>query len=85
MKPTFKRYKQRNMWIETKGKIRAVFSYDTHIGYIFDNTNTFVTWGYSRYSSTTSKQITQLCHEQSLKRVDINEDYNINDLIKLYN
>lgn len=63
----FTQYKSRQMYISNvfdyKGhKIKVVMSYNTFIGFIVDN-RTLYTWGYSEYSSTTSKQITQLCNE----------------------
>lgn len=84
MKITFKRYKNRNMYIQDIDDVCAVVSYETLIGYLFTKTKIFATWGYSRYSTTTSKQITQLCHELGYKRVDISEDYNLDILKQKY-
>lgn len=49
----------------------AVYSYTTLIGYADLNSHRFYTWGYGRYSKTTSKQITMFCNELSLTRYDI--------------
>ena len=65
-----KRYKHREMYIEaTSERFRGVWSYYTLIGYIDAKTQTFYSWGYRRYSSTTSKQITMLIREQNLRLV----------------
>lgn len=71
---SYTRYKHRNMYIENTpsiGDLYGVASYSTLIGYIDWENRIFLTWGYSRYSVTTSRQITQLCREQHLHRVDI--------------
>lgn len=71
-----KRYKQRNMYIDTESDSRGlhdVYSYDTWIGCIDYAESLFLTWGYCQYSATTSCQITKLCREKSLRRVDINK------------
>lgn len=65
------RYCYRNMWIEYDYACSRVYSYDTFIGLLDWQKKVFKTWGYGRYSSTTSKQITMLCHELDLLRVDI--------------
>lgn len=74
MTSTLKRYKQRNMWIENDCNPSGVWSYNTYIGVIDWDEMVFYTWGYHRYSTTTSKQITMLCREQHLERCDISED-----------
>ena len=73
------RYKHRNMWLEdTDSNLQWVYSYDTPIGIIDWDEMVFHTWGYHRYSTTTSKQITMLCREQHLERHDIcEEDYQL--------
>ena len=76
-----KRYKQREMYTRNNGRFTAVLSYATLIGYIDTRTNTFYTWGYRRYSTTTSKQITMLIREQNLRLVQKDEQ-TIRQLIK---
>lgn len=66
----FTQYKSRQMYIGgvftyNNHKIKVIMSYNTYIGFIVDN-RTLYTWGYSEYSCTTSKQITQLCNEWCL-------------------
>lgn len=63
-------YKARNMYISEPFYLnynwyRVVMSYDTIIGFLSMKDSKFITWGYSKYSCTTSKQITQLCNEQN--------------------
>ena len=67
------RYKRREMYLHNNGRFTAVWSYATLIGYIDTRTNTFYTWGYRRYSTTTSKQITMLIREQNLRLVQKDE------------
>ena len=67
----YKQFRSMNLWIECDTKIAMVVSYDTPIGIIRFYDNTFTTWGYGRYSRTTSKQITILCASLKLKRIDI--------------
>lgn len=64
----WKQYKSRNMYISEaiytqNNCYYIVMSYSTIIGFISEADNRFITWGYSEYSCTTSKQITQLCNE----------------------
>lgn len=66
------KYKSRNMYISEPfhtqdNCYRMVMSYNTIIGFTSEVDNTFITWGYSEYSCTTSKQITQLCNEGGYK------------------
>ena len=81
MENKLKRYKQREMYTQNNGRFTAVWSYATLIGYIDTQTNTFYTWGYRRYSRTTSRQITQLIREQNLRLVQKDEQ-TIRQLIK---
>lgn len=66
-----KQYKRREMYIVPGYPISVVFSYKTYIGWIDYEKAKFYTFGYGRYSTTTSKQITMLCREKRLERVDI--------------
>ena len=79
-------YKSRNMYISNTYKnFRIVISYNTIIGFINEVNNTFITWGYSEYSCTTSKQITQLCYEQNLKLEKVAKyTYNFIDMLEHY-
>ena len=77
-------YKSRNMYISEiyyaqDNGFRIVMSYNTIIGFISEVDNNFVTWGYSTYSCTTSKQITLLCNEQNYRMKKV-EKYSHNDL-----
>lgn len=77
-------YKSRNMYISEPYYLdhnwfRVVMSYNTIIGFLSMGDNKFITWGYSEYSVTTSKQITQLCYEQKY-RIKKVEKYTHNDL-----
>ena len=67
----YKRVKSRDCWIEENATRSNVYSYNTLIGFVNWQDKTFHTWGYGAYSRTTSKQITQLCNEYKLKRIDI--------------
>ena len=69
----FIRFQDKNMWIEMESDFPFVYSYDTKIGFIDRQNGVFKTWGYGKYSSTTSKQITILCKFYKLKRQDIEE------------
>lgn len=69
----FARFDNKNLWLQIGSTSPIVYSYDTEIGYIDFKNGVFNTWGYGRYSSTTSKQITQLCNRFKLKRNDIGE------------
>lgn len=78
------KYKSRNMYISEPFYLgcnwyRIVMSYSTIIGFLSMMDNKFITWGYSEYSVTTSKQITQLCYEQKY-RIKKVEKYTHNDL-----
>lgn len=83
-------YKSRNMYISDlyyvqDNGFRVVMSYDTIIGFISEVDNTFITWGYSEYSTTTSKQITMLCNEQDLKIEKVSKyTYNYLDMLDYY-
>ena len=66
----FTQYKSRQMYLSNvftynDHRVKIVMSYNTYIGFIVDN-RTLITWGYSQYSCTTSKQITQLSNECEL-------------------
>lgn len=52
--------------------IAILTSYSTIIGYHDIKRARVYTWGYGSYSTTTSKQITQYCHETCSTRYDIN-------------
>lgn len=69
-------YKHRNMYFgeEDLAGFTPVWSYSTLIGYISKYHNTFYTWGYGRYSRTTTKQITMLCHEKRLELVHASQE-----------
>lgn len=80
----WKQYKSRNMYVSEPFYLdhnwfRFVMSYNTIIGFISEVDKIFITWGYSAYSCTTSKQITMLCHEEMLKIRKV-EKYTYNDL-----
>lgn len=68
------RFRYKNLWIELESDFPIVYSYDTKIGFIDWQNHIFKTWGYRRYSSTTSKQITALCNYYKLQRIDIKEE-----------
>ena len=66
----FTQHKSRQMYISNiftynNHDINIIMSYDTIIGFVVDS-KAFITWGYSEYSSTTSKQITQLLYDYDL-------------------
>ena len=67
----YKRVHSREMWIQENCQRSYVYSYETLIGFVDWQNKIFYTWGYRRYSTTTSKQITQLCNECHLTRRDI--------------
>ena len=70
------RFRHMQMWYVPHDLCSAVYSYDTHIGYVYWKKGEFKTWGYGTYSRTTSKQITIFCNHFKLKRIDISkEDY----------
>lgn len=69
----YKRVHYREMWLQESSQLSYVYSYKTLIGFVNWQNKTFYTWGYGRYSKTTSKQITQLCNEFKLTRKDIEE------------
>lgn len=54
-----------NVFMYNNHYINIVMSYDTIIGFVVDS-KTLITWGYSEYSCTTSKQITQLLYDYDL-------------------
>lgn len=67
----FTQHKSRQMFISNiftynNHDINIIMSYDTIIGFVVDS-KTLITWGYSEYSSTTSKQITQLLYDYDLR------------------
>lgn len=79
----FTQHKSRQMYISNVfdyngHEINIVMSYNTYIGFIVDS-RALITWGYSEYSCTTSKQITQLCNDYDLfmRRV---KKFSYNDL-----
>ena len=79
----FTQHKSRQMFISNvfdynKHEINLVMSYDTIIGFIVDS-KTFITWGYSEYSCTTSKQITQLLYDYDLRMHRVKK-FSYNDL-----
>ena len=67
------RFMSKEMWIELESDFPGVYSYKTRIGFIDWQNKLLYTWGYRRYSRTTSKQITQLCNYYKLARCDIEE------------
>lgn len=83
-------YKQRNMYISEPfytqdNCYHIVMSYDTIIGFINDVDSTFITWGYSEYSCTTSKQITQLCNEGGYRMKKVSKyTYDDIDMLERY-
>lgn len=83
MEVEFTQHKSRQMFISNvftynKHDINLVMSYDTIIGYIVDS-KVLVTWGYSTYSCTTSKQITQLLDDYDLRICKVKK-FSYNDL-----
>ena len=67
----FTQHKSRQMYISNvftynDHDINIIMSYDTIIGFVVDS-KTLITWGYSEYSCTTSKQITQLLYDYDLR------------------
>lgn len=69
-------YKSRNMYISEPIYTQdnyyiIIMSYNTIIGFTSEVDRRFITWGYSKYSCTTSKQITQFCNENhyTMKKV----------------
>lgn len=80
----WRQYKSRNMYISEPFYTQdncyyIVMSYNTIIGFISEVDNTFITWGYSEYSVTTSKQITQLCNENHHKMKTVSK-YTYDDI-----
>lgn len=69
----FIRFKSQNLWLEIESDNSRVYSYKTYIGFIDWQNHIFNTWGYKRYSRTTSKQITTLCKYYGLKLNKIEE------------
>lgn len=66
----FTQHKSRQMYISNvftynNHDINIIMSYNTIIGFVVDS-KTLIIWGYSEYSCTTSKQITQLLYDYDL-------------------
>lgn len=85
----FTQHKSRQMYISNAfdyngHEINLVMSYDTYIGFIVDS-RTLITWGYSEYSCTTSKQITQLLYDYDLRMNRVKKfTYNDIEMLKYY-
>jgi hypothetical protein len=62
------RYKQRNFYTYTKANNKVLASYDTIVGLVIDKVAYTTT---TKYSPTTSKQITEYCREQNLERIPL--------------
>ena len=72
---TYIQVQHKNLYVELPIDINAnvlkVVSYDTIIGYIDKTRSLFITWGYRKYSATTTRHITHICKEYSLGRFDV--------------
>ena len=71
----YTRLQHKQLYVEflnhTYENVIKVASYDTVIGYIDTIRSLFVTWGYRKYSATTTRHITQICKGYGLERLDV--------------
>lgn len=75
------RYKQRNFYTkQLTQSLTELYSYDTLVGYRYNNHVIFTT---EKYSTTTSKQCTQYTNEQHLTRHNVSQKW-INALSNAY-
>lgn len=74
----WKQYKTRNFYTLSKDNMKVLCSYNTIVGLVIDNTAYITT---TKYSITTSKQLTQYCREQNLTRINLEKVF-LDNLLK---
>lgn len=75
---SWKRYKTRNFYTLSKDNMKVLCSYNTIVGLVLGS-KAFTTT--TKYSATTSKQLTQYCREQNLARICL-DNFFLDNLLK---
>ena len=77
----WQQYKQRNFYTLSKNGTKVLCSYSTVVGLVVGDVAYTTT---TKYSPTTSKQLTQYCREQNLRRISL-ENCFLDSLLKKFN